>query len=404
MTRIPIHLPLLLASQLQHRICNEDKKLLSGIPSETIIGEHRVALTPESAKELTSRNQTVLIQTGAGTGSGYSDDQYRNAGCQIANTAKEVWGTTDLILKVKEPQPPEYNLSRKDSALFSFLHLAANLPLANTLLEKSVLGVAYETVSHPETRFPILAPMSAIAGQLAVHAAGHHLQRAHGGLGKLLSKIQGAPAAEVVVIGAGTAGQNSAHLALANGANVTLINDTQDRLDQFAHDNQQFASSLKTVISTTESVEESAINTDVVIGAVYSPGRRPPVLLKEDQIAKMQQGSVIVDVDVAVAVDQGGCFETTHATTLEDPTYVVHGVVHYAVPNMPGAVPKTATSALFNTTLPYLLSIAEHGIIEALKSDQGFASGVNTYQGKPTDPGLAAIMGVTPTKFTQAVA
>ena len=374
--------------------------MLLGIPSETIVGEHRVALTPESAKALTSRNQTVLIQTGAGTGSGYSDDQYRNAGCQIASTAKDVWGTADLIVKVKEPQPPEYDLIRNDSALFSFLHLAANLPLANTLLEKSVLGIAYETVSHPETCFPILAPMSAIAGQLAVHAAGHHLQRAHGGLGKLLSKIQGAPAAEVVVIGAGTAGQNSAHLALANGANVTLINDTQDRLDQFAHDNQQFASSLKTVISTTESVEESAINADVVIGAVYFPGRRPPVLLKEDQIAKMQQGSVIVDI----AVDQGGCFETTHATTLEDPTYVVHGVVHYAVPNMPGAVPKTATAALLNATLPYLLSIAEHGIIEALKSDQGFGSGVNTYQGKPTDPGLAAIMGVTPTKFTQAIA
>jgi alanine dehydrogenase len=369
--------------------------LLFGIPSETKVGEHRVALTPESAKELTSRNQTILIQTGAGAGSGYSDDSYRNVGCQIAQTAEEVWSTADLIVKVKEPQPSEYDLIRNDSALFTFLHLAADLPLANTLLSKSVLGIAYETVTHPGTRFPILAPMSAIAGQLAVHAAGHHLQRAHGGLGKLLSKIQGAPAAEVVVIGAGTVGQNSALLALANGANVTLIDVTQDRLDQFASDNAHLVSSLKTVISTKESVEESAINADVVIGAVYSPGRRPPVLLKENQIAKMQTGSVLVDV----AVDQGGCFETTHATTYEDPTYTVHGVVHYAVANMPGAVPKTATAALSNATLPYLISIAEHGIINALKTDQGFASGVNTHKGKPIDPGLAAIMGVTPTKF-----
>ena len=369
--------------------------MLFGIPSETKIGEHRVSLTPESARELTNRKQTVLIQSGAGTGSGYSDDAYRDTGCKIANTADEVWGTADLIVKVKEPQPSEYDLIRKDSALFTFLHLAADLPLANTLLEKSVLGIAYETVTHPDTRFPILAPMSAIAGQLAVHAAGHHLQRAHGGLGKLLSHIQGAPATEVVVIGAGTVGQNSAHLALANGANVTLVNDTQDRLNQFVSNNEQFANSLKTVISTTDSVEESAINADVVIGAVYSPGRRPPVLLKQDQIAKMQQGSVLVDV----AVDQGGCFETTHATTYENPTYTVHGVIHYAVANMPGAVPKTATAALSNATLPYLISIAEQGIINALKIDEGFASGVNTHKGKSTDPGLAAIMGVTPTPF-----
>jgi len=370
-------------------------RVLFGIPSETKIGEHRVSLTPESARELTNRKQTVLIQSGAGTGSGYSDDAYRNTGCKIANTADEVWGTADLIVKVKEPQPSEYDLIRKDSALFTFLHLAADLPLANTLLEKSVLGIAYETVTHPDNRFPILAPMSAIAGQLAVHAAGHHLQRAHGGLGKLLSHIQGAPATEVVVIGAGTVGQNSAHLALANGANVTLINDTQDRLNQFVSNNEQFANSLKTVISTTDSVEESAINADVVIGAVYSPGRRPPFLLKQDQIAKMQQGSVLVDV----AVDQGGCFETTHATTYENPTYTVHGVIHYAVANMPGAVPKTATEALSNATLPYLISIAEQGIINALKIDEGFTSGVNTHQGKSTDPGLAEIMGVTPTPF-----
>ena len=374
--------------------------MLFGIPAETKIGEHRVALTPDSARALTNRNQAVLVQSGAGNGSGYSDDSYRDAGCQIAQAADEVWGTADLIVKVKEPQPSEYDLIRENSALFTFLHLAADVPLANTLLSKSVLGIAYETVTHPSTRFPILATMSAIAGQLAVHAAGHHLQRAHGGLGKLLSRIQGAPPAEVVVIGAGTVGQNSAQLALANGANVTLINDTQDRLDQFASDNKYFADSLETVMSTTESVEESAKNADVVIGAVYSPGRRPPVLLKEDQIAKMQQGSVLVDV----AVDQGGCFETTHATTYEDPTYTTHGVVHYAVANMPGAVPKTATAALSNATLPYLIQIAEHGIIDALKSDQGFASGVNTYQGKPTDPGLAAIMGTKPTPFAEAVA
>ena len=369
--------------------------MLFGIPSETKIGEHRVSLTPESAKELTSRNQNVLIQTGAGTGSGYNDDAYRNAGCQITNSAKEVWSTADLIVKVKEPQPSEYDLIRYDSALFTCLHLAADLPLANRLLEKSTLGIAYETVTHPATRFPILAPMSAIAGQLAVHAAGHHLQRAHGGLGKLLSKIQGAPPAEVVVIGAGTVGQNSAHLALANGANVTLIDVTQDRLDQFASENAQLTGNLKTVISTAESVEESAINADVVIGAVYSPGRRPPVLLKEDQIARMQQGSVLVDV----AVDQGGCFETTHSTSYENPTYNVHGVVHYAVANMPGAVPKTATASLSNATLPYLISIAEKGIINALKTEEGFASGVNTHKGKPVDPGLAAIMGVAPTPF-----
>jgi alanine dehydrogenase len=369
--------------------------LLFGIPSETKIGEHRVAITPETAKELTSRNQTVLIQTGAGNGSGYTDDAYRNAGCQIANSAEEVWSTADLIVKVKEPQPSEYNLIRNDSALFTFLHLAADLPLAETLLSKYVLGIAYETVTHPDTRFPILAPMSAIAGQLAVHAAGHHLQRAHGGLGKLISKIQGAPASEVVVIGAGTVGQNSAQLALANGANVTLIDVTQDRLNQFAQENQKLAGNLKTVISTTETVEESAKNADVVIGAVYSPGRRPPVLLKEDQIAKMQQGSVLIDV----AVDQGGCFETTHPTTYENPTYNVHGVVHYAVANMPGAVPKTATQALSNATQPYLIQIAEQGILQALKSDQGFASGVNTFKGNPIDPGLAATMGVSPTNF-----
>tara|TARA_A100001037_G_scaffold66891_2_gene59216 strand:+ start:3704 stop:4819 length:1116 start_codon:yes stop_codon:yes gene_type:complete len=369
--------------------------MLFGIPSETKVGEHRVAITPETASQLTCRNQTVLIQSGAGYGSGFSDDSYRKAGCNIASSAEEVWGSADLVVKVKEPQPCEYGLIREYSALFTFLHLAADLPLAQTLLEKSVLGIAYETVTHADTRFPILAPMSAIAGQLAVHAAGHHLQRAHGGLGKLISRIDGAPATEVVVIGAGTVGQNSARLALANGANVTLINDTQDRLEQFASENEYFADKLKTVISTPDSVETSAKNADVVIGAVYSPGRRPPVLLKEQQIKKMQQGSVLVDV----AVDQGGCFETTHATTYEDPTYTTHGVVHYAVANMPGAVPKTATAALSNATLPYLLQIAELGIVAALKNNEGFAQGVNTFKGNPVDPGLAATMGTTPTPF-----
>ena len=374
--------------------------MLFGIPAETKIGEHRVGINPESARQLTSRKQTVLIQSGAGNGSGYSDDSYRDAGCEIAASADEIWANADLIVKVKEPQQSEYGLIRNNSALFTFLHLAADLPLANTLLDKSVLGVAYETVSHPRHRFPILAPMSAIAGQLAVHAAGHYLQRANGGLGKLLSLIQGAPPTEVVVIGAGTVGQNSAKLALACGANVTLINDTQDRLDDFASNHSQFASNLKTVISTPDSVHESSITADVVIGAVYSPGQRPPVLLEEGQIEKMQAGSVVVDV----AVDQGGCFETTRATTYEHPTYTIHGVVHYAVANMPGAVPKTATTALSNATLPYLISIAEQGIVNALKNDDGFTSGVNTYQGKACDPGLAAIMGVTPTSFETTAA
>ena len=369
--------------------------MIVGVPKEIKLQEHRIGLTPESVKALTDKKHEVLVEENGGFEAGFTNEDYMKSGAKIIKTPEEIFKTAELIVKVKEPQPCEYGLIREYSALFTFLHLAADLPLAQTLLEKSVLGIAYETVTHTDTRFPILAPMSAIAGQLAVHAAGHHLQRAHGGLGKLISRIDGAPATEVVVIGAGTVGQNSARLALANGANVTLINDTQDRLEQFASENEYFADKLKTVISTPDSVETSAKNADVVIGAVYSPGRRPPVLLKEQQIKKMQQGSVLVDV----AVDQGGCFETTHATTYENPTYMTHGVVHYAVANMPGAVPKTATAALSNATLPYLLQIAELGIVAALKNNEGFAQGVNTFKGNPVDPGLAATMGTTPTPF-----
>ncbi len=373
-------------------------KLLFGIPKETKIGEYRVAVTPDSTRELVTRNQSVLIQSSAGEESGYSDDDYRSAGCQVADSAAEIWDRADLVVKVKEPQPSEYGYFRKNSALFTFLHLAADIPLANALLEKSMLGIAYETVRDPDMRFPILAPMSAIAGQLAVHAAGHYLQRAHGGLGKLISRVQGAPATDVVVIGAGTVGQNAAQLALAFGANLTLINDTKDRLDQFAAAHS--GGNVRTLISTPEVVEEAALEADVVIGAVYSPGRRPPVLMREDQVERMRPGSVIVDV----AVDQGGCFATTHPTTYEDPAYITGGVVHYAVANMPGAVPRTATAALASATLPYLVKIAELGMIPALTNDEGFAAGVSTFEGRICDEGLAEIMDAEQFSFEELVA
>ena len=371
--------------------------MLVGVPTEIKDHEFRVALTPANAHEYVVRGSQVLVQSGAGAGSGFSDEEYVAAGAQIAPDAHTVFAAADMILKVKEPVSSEYDLLRPGQILFTYLHLAADLPLTQALMRNDVVAVAYETVQLPSGVLPLLTPMSEVAGRMSVQVGAHHLEKAHGGRGLLLGGIPGVPPANVVIVGGGVVGTNAAEIARGMGANVTIIDLSLDRLrylDSVLHGR------LHTLASNRENIAHAVRDADLVIGAVLLPGARAPKLVTEPMVASMKNASVIVDV----AIDQGGCIETAHPTTHSEPVYIKHGVVHYCVTNMPGAVPRTSTIGLGNATLPFGLQLAELGLPAAAISNASLAKGVNVFNGKLTQAGVAEAFGLPYTPLAEAIA
>ncbi len=355
--------------------------MIVGVPKEIKDQEYRVALTPGGAHQLVKHGHRVLVETGAGVGSGFSDEQYQAAGATIVPTAADAWNA-DLVVKVKEPLPPEYDFLRPGLTLFTFLHLAADERLTRELVARRIIGIAYETVELPNGQLPLLIPMSEVAGRMAVQVGAHYLEKMNGGRGKLLSGVPGVRPADVVIIGAGTVGTNAAQIALGMGAHVIMIDINLERLRQL---DRMFRGRLTTLSSSAYNIAQAVMRADVVIGAVLIKGARAPKLVTREMVGTMKPGSVIVDV----AVDQGGCVETSRPTTHSNPTFEVDGVIHYGVTNMPGAVPRTSTYALSNATLPYVLKLADMGVEAALRADSALAKGVNVYQGHITYPAVA---------------
>ncbi len=344
--------------------------------------ENRVALTPSHADEYIQHGHTIMVESGAGIGSGYSDDAYRAVGVTVADTAKEVWEFSDMILKVKEPLEEEYIYFREGLILFTYLHLASDPKLAKKLQEKKVKAIAYETIEDEFGRLPLLKPMSEVAGRLAIQEGSKYLEKQYGGKGILLSGVPGVRGGNVLIIGSGVVGMNACKTALGMGANVTVLGKDLSRLDYFS---DVFNGQIQTVFSDRISLERELRTADLVVCSVLVPGGKTPKLIMREHLSIMQKGSVIVDV----AIDQGGCAETSRPTTHDDPIYEVDGVIHYCVGNMPGAVPMTATQALGNATLHYGLQIANSGLESAIKTSQGIARGVNVYAGEIVHPQVA---------------
>jgi alanine dehydrogenase len=357
-----------------------------GVVKEIKSDEYRVALTPAGARELVQRGHDVLVETGAGEGSSFPDDAYRAVGASLGS-AEEVWSDAELLLKVKEPLPPEYPLLREGLVLFTYLHLAASEELTRALVESGAACVAYETVETDHRALPLLAPMSEIAGRLAAQAGAYFLEKPLGGRGLLLGGVPGVTPGRVLVIGGGIVGYNAAVIALGLGANVTILERSIDRM---RHLDEILSGRVSLVMSSTLQVEESVVDADVVIGAVLIPGAVAPKLVTREMLGSMKNGSVLCDV----AIDQGGCAETSRPTTHSEPVYVVEGVTHYCVANMPGAVPITSTKALTNVTLPYVEEVADHGLAEAVARDQALARGVNVLDGKITYEAVAEAHGL----------
>ncbi len=355
--------------------------MIVGVPKEIKNNEYRVAMTPAGVQQLVEQGHTVLVETGAGEGSRFTDDQYRRIGAQIVPTAGDAWGA-EMVVKVKEPITVEYPFLRSDLVLFTYLHLAAEEALTHAMIHSGVTGIAYETVEAPDGSLPLLTPMSEVAGRMAIQVGAHFLERSHLGRGMLLGGVAGVPGANVVVIGGGVVGTNAADIALGMGAHVTILDTNLERLRFLEH---VLHGRLSTVASNSYNIAEAVHNADLVVGGVLIKGARAPRLVTREMVASMNPGSVIVDV----AVDQGGCVETIHATTHSDPVYIVDGVVHYGVANMPGAVPRTSTLALSNATLPYVLRIARRGAEGAMAADAGLAKGLNTYRGQVTYDAVA---------------
>jgi alanine dehydrogenase len=361
--------------------------VIVGVPKEVKDNEFRVAATPEGVREMTAAGHRVVIEAGAGDGSALPDGVFSAAGADILASADEVFDAADIIVKVKEPQPLEYDRFKEGQVLFTYLHLAADRGLTEFLAARKVASVAYETVQTPDGRLPLLAPMSEIAGRMAPHAGANYLERPKGGRGVLMGGAPGVKPATVVVLGAGMAGTNAAWIAAGMEADVTIVDKNVDRLrwvDQIQRGR------IQTVMSSGLAIERLVLAADLVVGAVLVPGARAPHLVSAATVREMKTGAVLVDI----SIDQGGCFETSHVTTHSDPTYVVDGVVHYCVGNMPGAVPRTSTYALTNVTLPYALAIADHGLEEALRADPALALGVNVYGGHVTNAGVAEAHGL----------
>jgi alanine dehydrogenase len=353
-----------------------------GVPTEVKIDEFRVALTPEGVRELKMHGVEVLVQAGAGAGSGLSDDAYRRAGAEVVASAGEVWERAELICKVKEPLEEEFGWFREGLTIFTYLHLAAYPKVADALLDAKVTGIAYETVMLDTGTLPLLAPMSEVAGRMSVQIGAHFLERHNGGRGVLLGGAPGVRPARVVVLGAGNVGWNAAWMAAGLEAHVDLLDKNVDRL---RYVDQIQMGRITTLASNRGNVEQVVSEADLVIGAVLVPGGRAPVVVTEEMVAAMKPGAVVVDI----AIDQGGCVETSHETTHKDPVYERHGVIHYAVGNMPGAVPNTSTYALTNVTLPYLAELARLGVPEAVRRDAPLALGVNTTAGDVVNAAVA---------------
>jgi len=352
-----------------------------GIPTEIKNNENRVAITPAGVHELVRRGHEVVIESGAGLGSGFSDADYVTEGAVIVPTAAEVWGTADLLLKVKEPIASEYSMMRSDQVLFTYLHLAASKPCTDALLASRTTAIAYETVQLPNRALPLLQPMSEVAGRLSAQIGAYQLMKNQGGGGVLMGGVPGAPKAKVVVIGGGVAGEHAATMALGMQADVTVIDISLPKLREL---DARFNGAVKTRVSTAYDIAAELKDADLVIGSVLIPGEKAPKLVTDAMVKGMKPGSVLVDI----AIDQGGCFEGSRATTHDDPTYAVHNSTYYCVANMPGAVPATSTRALTNATLPYVIALADKGWKAALQQDESLAKGLNTFDGKVVYAGV----------------
>jgi alanine dehydrogenase len=367
-----------------------------GIPREIKNHEYRVAITPAGVHEFVRSGHQVFLEAGAGLGSSIADEEYQAAGAQILPTADDVWGTADLVLKVKEPIAEEYHRMRDGQVLFTYLHLAASKECTDALLDRRVVGIAYETVETPDGVLPLLAPMSEVAGRLSPMVGAYHLMRSGGGRGILVSGVSGVYAAKVVVIGAGVSGMSAAAIALGMQAEVLLLDKNINKLRQA---DAIYQGHLQTVASNAYEVERAVLDADMVIGAVLVPGAKAPTLISNELVSRMKPGSVLVDI----SIDQGGCFEDSRPTTHADPVYKVHESIFYCVANMPGAVPHTSTYALTNVTLPYALELANHGWREALRRDKSFARGLNTVDEQVAYGPVAQAHGMSSIKLDEVL-
>ncbi|PHS27800.1 MAG: alanine dehydrogenase [Robiginitomaculum sp.] len=353
-----------------------------GIPKEIKVHEYRISLTPDAAAELVHDGHDVMVQSKGGEGVGFSDADYQAAGCSIGADADEVFAFGEMIVKVKEPQPVEYARLREDQTLFTYLHLAADKTQAEGLMKSGALCIAYETIVGPNGGLPLLQPMSEVAGRMSVHVGAHCLERSEGGRGILLGGVPGVAPAKVVILGGGVSGTNAAQMAMGLRADVSIFDISDTRLNEL---DALYGGRIKTIYSTKQAVAKACVEADLVIGAVLVPGAAAPKLVSREMVKTMKPGAVLVDI----AIDQGGCFETSHATTHQDPTFMVDGVVHYCVANMPGAVARTSTFALVKSTLPYMKRLANMGVREALNADAGFALGLNVAGGNITHEAVA---------------
>jgi alanine dehydrogenase len=361
--------------------------MIVGVPKEIKNKENRVGMVIAGVRALTQAGHKVLIQTQAGIGAGIADEDYRKAGATLVETAKEIYDKSEMIVKVKEPLPEEYPLLREGQILYTYLHLAADERLTKALMERRIVGIAYETIQPADGSLPLLAPMSAVAGRMATQIGATYLQKDHGGKGMLLGGVTGVDRANVVILGGGVVGVNAAKMAVGLGARVTILDVNVNRLDYLA---DIFGNEITTLYSNSEQVERAVLSADLLIGAVLVPGAKAPKLVTRDMIARMQPGGVVVDV----AVDQGGSVETCRPTSHEHPTYTVDGMIHYAVPNMPGAVPRTSTYALTNVTMKYALKIAQLGWRDACTKDPALLKGVNILNGKVAYKQVADDLGL----------
>ncbi|WIO75348.1 alanine dehydrogenase [Porticoccaceae bacterium LTM1] len=361
--------------------------MLIGVPKEIKNHEYRIGLTPDSVKELIRNGHQVMVENNGGAAIGFDNDQYEAAGAEIVATPQEIFERAEMIVKVKEPQPNECEMLREGQVLFTYLHLAPDLRQTELLVKSGATCIAYETVTDNAGTLPLLAPMSEVAGRMSIQAGAHHLEKAQGGQGVLLGGVPGVAPAKVLVIGGGVVGANAATMALGMGADVTILDRSVPRLREL---DKEFEGKVKCVYSTAAAIEQYALEADLVVGAVLIPGAAAPRLLTRDQISRMKDGAVVVDV----AIDQGGCFETSKATTHQDPTYVVDGVVHYCVANMPGGVARTSTMALNNVTLPYAISLANMGAKAAMLKDVHLLNGLNVHKGMITYDAVATAHGM----------
>jgi alanine dehydrogenase len=360
--------------------------MIVGTVKETKLEEYRVALTPDWVNEFVAAGHRVLVERCAGVGSNFLDEEYVAAGAELRDTPEEVYAEADLMCEVKEPQPSEYGLLREGQLLFTYLHLAAEPEVTDALIKSRCIAIGYETVRRDDGFLPLLAPMSEIAGRMAVEVGGHFLKRPGEGRGVLLGGLPGVPPAHVVVVGSGNVGKNSVRAAVGAGARVTVSSNSEDQLRSLE---ELYAGRVETLLSSPQALTNAIKGADLLIGAVLVEGRRAPVVVTREMVRSMGPGAVVVDV----AVDQGGCIETTRPTDHVHPTYVEEGVVHYAVPNMPGAVPRTSSRALTGLTLPYLLRVANEGFYDAIRHDPALFRAVNTYRGAITHPAVAESLG-----------